>query len=194
MLEHIIGVDEAGRGPWAGPVLAYAVILDQPIMGLTDSKKLSEKKRLMLADEIQKKAIDFAYGEASHEEIDEMNIHEATLLAMKRAIEGIKKNAQEILIDGCHAPKYLSLPVKTIIGGDLLHPSISAASILAKVKRDAMMLALDDSYPQYGFKQHKGYGTKQHQDALNIYGPCPIHRQTFKPIQIARARKMICLP
>jgi ribonuclease HII len=194
MLKEIIGVDEAGRGPWAGPVVACAVILAQPIEGLTDSKKLSEKKRLFLAEEIRQQAIDFSFGEASPEEIDTLNIHEATLVAMRRAIEGITKNAQQVLIDGMHAPKNLSLPAKTIISGDLLHPSISAASILAKVKRDAMMLEFHERYPNYGFTQHKGYGTKQHQEALSFYGPCPIHRLSFRPVQIAQARKKILLP
>lgn len=181
-LSLIIGVDEAGRGPLAGPVVAGAVILSTPIPGLTDSKKLSEKKRNALALLIKEQAIAYSYGEASVAEIDELNIHQATLIAMKRAIEGINHPANKILIDGCFAPSQLTIACETLIQGDLLHPSISAASILAKVKRDSMMYEYDQCYPVYQFAKHKGYGTAQHLSAIREYGPCPIHRMSFKPL------------
>jgi ribonuclease HII len=187
-LKHVIGVDEAGRGPLAGPVIACAVILDTPIAGLTDSKKCTPKKRLQLVEQIQKHAIAYAYGEANVGEIDGLNIHHATLLAMKRAVEQIQHQGQQVVIDGCFAPE-LSLPTQTIVQGDLHHASISAASILAKVARDQLMIEYDAQYPQYAFAKHKGYGTAIHMTALREHGPCAIHRQSFAPIQQALRRK-----
>lgn len=181
-LKEIIGVDEAGRGPLAGPVIACAVILAHPILGLTDSKKCTPKKREQLAITIQQQAIGYAYGEASVEEIDTLNIHHATLLAMQRAVHQIQHLGKSVLIDGCFAPE-LSLPTETLIQGDLLHMSISAASILAKVARDHLMIKYDQQYPQYAFHKHKGYGTAAHIAALQSHGPCPIHRQSFAPVQ-----------
>jgi ribonuclease HII len=181
----IIGVDEAGRGPLAGPVVASAVILAQSIPGLNDSKKLSAKKREQLAHLIQHEAIAFHYGEASIEEIDQLNIHNATLLAMKKAVDGIQHLATEIWVDGCFAPKTL-LPCKTFIKGDSLHACISAASILAKVKRDSLMLEYHEKFPQYGFASHKGYGTAKHLAALHEHGPSPIHRLSFAPVMQAK--------
>jgi len=182
----VIGVDEAGRGPLAGPVVAAAVILPYSLPGLTDSKKISEKKRIILSQMIQEQAIDFAYGEASCQEIDTLNIHHATLVAMERAILGLQESAHQVIIDGCFAPKNLNFSVQTMVQGDLHHPSISAASILAKVRRDNMMLDLDKKYPHYGFKQHKGYGTRAHLQAIQEFGPCPEHRQSFGPIKALR--------
>lgn len=181
-LSQIIGVDEAGRGPLAGPVVAAAVILSHPIEGLTDSKKLSEKKRIQLAHIIKKEALYFHYGEASVEEIDTFNIHHATLLAMKRAITPLIPFGELALIDGIFAPE-VEIKTQTLIQGDLLHSSISAASILAKVARDAQMHAYENQFPHYGFAKHKGYGTALHLQALNTHGPCPIHRKSFAPIQ-----------
>lgn len=179
---QIIGVDEAGRGPLAGPVVAAAVILQDPIDGLTDSKKLSEKKREILFELIQTHAIAFAFGIASVDEIDNLNIHRATLLAMQRAIEKISVPAQLVLIDGLFAPM-TTLPNQTLVQGDLLHQSISAASILAKVQRDHMMLEYAKHYPQFKFEKHKGYGTAIHLEAIRTHGPCPIHRKSFAPIK-----------
>ncbi len=181
-LSQIIGVDEAGRGPLAGPVVAAAVILKHPIEGLTDSKKLSEKKRLKLYEIIQNEALFFNYGIASIEEIDELNIHHATLLAMRRAVLPIAEHGLLTLIDGSFAPQ-LPIQAQTLVQGDLLHPSISAASILAKVTRDEMMYQYEKKYPQYGFAKHKGYGTANHIEALREHGPCEIHRKSFAPIQ-----------
>ena len=177
----IIGVDEAGRGPLAGPVITSAVILARPIEGLDDSKKLTAKKRQQLVLQIEQEAIAFSYGEASIEEIDALNIHHATLLAMKKAVDSIQSYGTEVWIDGAFAP-ILELPCKTFVKGDSLHACISAASILAKVKRDALMLEYHDRYPEYGFASHKGYGTAKHLAALKEYGPCPIHRQSFAPV------------
>lgn len=179
---QIIGVDEAGRGPLAGPVVAAAVIIENSIEGLTDSKKLSEKKRQQLFELIQKNAIDYAFGIASVEEIDSLNIHRATLLAMQRAIEKISSPAQLILIDGIFAPM-TQLAHQTLVQGDLLHQSISAASILAKVQRDHMMLKYANDYPEFYFERHKGYGTALHLEAIRMHGPCPIHRKSFAPIK-----------
>lgn len=183
-LKEIIGVDEAGRGPLAGQVVAAAVILDAPINQLTDSKKCSEKKRNYLFEIIQERAICFSFGEASVAEIDDLNIHHATLLAMQRAISGINVPAKLVLIDGQFAPN-LSIPVQTLIQGDLLHQSISAASILAKVKRDQHMLEYAKQYPEYVFEKHKGYGTAKHLELLLKHGPCPIHRKSFAPVKKA---------
>jgi ribonuclease HII len=177
------GVDEAGRGPLAGNVYAAAVILDinNPIIGLADSKKLSEKKREQLFDEIITKALSYHIAIANTLEIDSLNILQATMLAMKRAIEGLHIKADVALIDGNRAPK-VNLQCQTIIGGDGTIAAISAASILAKVSRDREMLKMDQLYPKYGFAKHKGYGTKEHLQALEQYGPCVIHRKSFAPI------------
>ena len=185
----IIGVDEAGRGPWAGPVTAAAVILDpaRPVDGLTDSKKLSEKARDRLAPLIQERALAWCVEEASVEEIDTLNIRQATFLAMQRAIAGVfgktSRTGAIILIDGNALPANLPAPARAIIKGDLTEPSISAASILAKTHRDAQMASLCKAYPGYGFSGHKGYGTAAHAEALSRLGPCPVHRQTFAPVK-----------
>lgn len=177
----ICGVDEAGRGPLAGPVCAAAVILpaDCVIEGLNDSKKLSEKKRDALYDIIKEKAISYSIALASVEEIEEHNILQATFLAMTRAVDGLSVPADFALIDGNKIPPQLGIPAKFVIGGDALSASIAAASVLAKVTRDRLMLELDEQYPQYGFQKHKGYGTKDHREALLTYGPSPIHRMSF---------------
>lgn len=175
------GVDEAGRGPLAGPVITAAVILKHPIEGLKDSKLLSDKKRRSLAIKIEQEALCFSYGRAEPTEIDNLNIHHATLLAMKRAVEGLGVTADEVLFDGKFMP---DIPVfsKAIISGDQLFAQISAASILAKVKRDDEMLVLDKLFPQFGFAKHKGYPTKDHLLALKTHGPCLHHRKSFRPV------------
>lgn len=175
------GVDEAGRGPLAGPVYAAAVILpEEPMIeGLNDSKKLTEKKREALFPIICDTAVAYAVAAASVEEIDELNILQATFLAMQRAVEALKVQPQFALIDGNRTPSGLHIPSQTIVKGDALSASIAAASILAKVSRDRYLLELDEQYPQYGFKQHKGYGTKAHYEALETHGPSPVHRLTF---------------
>lgn len=180
------GVDEAGRGPWAGPVTAAAVILDPacPIAGLTDSKKLSEAARDRLAPEIRERALAWAIAEASPEEIDRLNIREATFLAMSRAIAGLARAPAHILIDGNALPKNLPAPATAIIRGDLTEPAISAASILAKTHRDAQMKAYCAQHPGYGFSQHKGYGTAAHTEALVRFGPCALHRRSFAPVRV----------
>jgi len=180
----IAGVDEVGRGPLAGAVVAAAVILDpnKPIVGLTDSKKLTEKKREQLALEIQAKALAWSLGRAEVEEIDELNILWASMLAMKRAVEGLSISPSFVKIDGNRCPD-LSYPMEAIVKGDLTVPEISAASILAKVSRDNEMVLMDTKYPGYGFAKHKGYPTKQHQQALIEQGASPIHRLSFKPVQ-----------
>ena len=178
---HLIcGVDEAGRGPLAGPVCAAAVILpdDINIPGLNDSKKLSDKRRREMYPLIKEQAIASSIAFATEEEIDNINILQATFLAMQRAIDGLKVKADFALIDGNRA-KDFGLPVKTIVGGDGLSASIAAASILAKVTRDDFMLELAAKYPQYGFEIHKGYGTKAHYEALSWFGPCEVHRMSF---------------
>lgn len=176
----ICGVDEAGRGPLAGPVCAAAVILpmDIEIPGLNDSKKLSDKKRRELFPIICEKAIAYGIAFADHSEIDEINILQATYLAMERAISKLNSNADFALIDGNRA-KDFGLPLETVVGGDGRSASIAAASVLAKVTRDDYMLEMAATYPQYGFEVHKGYGTKAHYAALTEYGPCPIHRMSF---------------
>ena len=178
--ELICGVDEAGRGPLAGPVCAAAVILprEAEIPGLNDSKKLSDKKRRELFPIIKEKAICYGIGLASHEEIDEINILQATYLAMERALAQLVVTPQQVLIDG-NRTKDFGLPVKTVVHGDSLSMSIAAASVLAKVTRDDLMLEMAKEYPQYGFEIHKGYGTKAHYEALRTYGACPIHRNSF---------------
>lgn len=176
----ITGIDEAGRGPLAGPVVAAAVILDpkRPIHGLADSKKLSQKKREALAAQIKTNALAYGIGMADHRTIDQINILQATLLAMQRAAEQLSLTPTLALIDGIHCPT-LSFPTEAIIRGDATVPAISAASILAKVTRDALMLTMDDLYPVYGFAQHKGYPTKAHRLAIQQHGPCEIHRLSF---------------
>mgnify|MGYP004660629941 FL=1 len=176
----ICGVDEAGRGPLAGPVYAAAVVLKkgQIIEGVNDSKKLSEKKREALFDKIINEAEDFSIASASAREIDEYNILNATFLAMKRAVDGLKTKPEYAMIDGNRLPP-LDIPAETIVKGDAKSLSIAAASILAKVSRDRYMLEMAEKYPQYQFEKHKGYGTKLHYEMLDEYGPCEIHRQTF---------------
>ena len=179
----IAGVDEAGRGPLAGPVVAAAVILDdlQPIKGLADSKKLSALRREALFDEIRAKALCCSIAMATVEEIDHLNILQATMLAMKRAVEGLRLKPQKTLVDGNRLPA-LSMLAEAIVKGDALVPAISAASILAKVYRDRWCAELDQAYPQYGFARHKGYGTAVHLAALREHGACPQHRRSFAPV------------
>lgn len=186
-IDLICGVDEAGRGPWAGPVTAAAVILNphQPIEGLTDSKKISEKKRFALEPEIKAKAAYWCVAHAQPDEIDQLNIREATFLAMQRALDGLGTVPEQILVDGNALPGALPAPAQAIIKGDLKEPAISAASILAKTERDRLMLAFDRDFPAYGFSGHKGYGTAAHADALQRLGPCPIHRTSFAPVRRA---------
>ena len=176
----ICGVDEAGRGPLAGPVCAAAVILppNLEIPGLTDSKKLSDKRRRELYPMIMEQAVAFGIGLASHEEIDRINILQATFLAMERALDQLKVRPDLVLIDG-NRQKDFGLPVETVVKGDSLSASIAAASILAKVTRDDVMIDLARTYPGYGFEIHKGYGTKAHYEALRTLGPSPVHRMTF---------------
>ena len=181
------GVDEAGRGPRAGPVTAAAVILDpaNPIEGLTDSKKLSEAKREALAPLIRERAMAWCVAHASVEEIDRLNIREATFLAMRRAVEGLQHAPDLALIDGNALPGGLACEARAIVKGDLKEPAISAASILAKTVRDALMLELDAAYPGYGLARHKGYGTAIHAEALTRLGPAPCHRMSFAPVKAA---------
>lgn len=189
MLELIVpvglvcGVDEAGRGPLAGPVVAAAVILDpqRPILGLNDSKKLSEKKRVLLAELIRERAIAWAVAEASVEEIDEINILHASMLAMQRAVAALTIKAESALIDGNRCPK-LDIPAEAVIKGDGKIASIAAASILAKTVRDAGMLELHAIYPEYGFDRHMGYPTALHLKALETHGASPVHRRSFGPV------------
>ena len=179
--KYVCGVDEAGRGPLAGPVCAAAVILpeDTYIEGLNDSKKLTEKKREALIDVIKEKAIAWSVAFASVEEIEEVNILNATYLAMNRAIEGLSVNPDFALIDGNRVPTDIKVPCETVIKGDALSCSIAAASIIAKVTRDRLMDEYDEKYPQYGFLKHKGYGTAAHYKAVDEFGLCPIHRKSF---------------
>jgi ribonuclease HII len=177
-------VDEAGRGPLAGPVYAAAVILNpaRAIRGLADSKLLSSERRELLAARIRERAIAWAVAAASVEEIDRLNIFQASMLAMRRAIEALQVAPQEAWIDGTHCPPGLACRARAIVDGDALHRVISAASILAKTARDAEMLALSERYPGYGFAQHKGYATPEHLEALGRLGPCEIHRRSFHPV------------
>ncbi len=179
--ELICGVDEAGRGPLAGPVCAAAVILppDLEIEGLNDSKKLTEKKRDALYDIITEHALAYGIAMATEQEIDEINILQATFLAMKRAVEQLSLRPSFVLVDGNREPDLGELPLKTIIKGDSLSANIAAASILAKVTRDRYMVEMDARYPAYGFAVHKGYGTQKHYEALRQYDACPIHRRSF---------------
>ncbi len=177
----VCGVDEAGRGPLAGPVCAAAVILPKNtvIEGLNDSKKLSEKKRESLFDVIKEKAVAWSVAFASVEEIEEFNILNATFIAMNRAIDGLSTKADFALIDGNRVPKDIKIPCETVIKGDSKSMSIAAASVLAKVTRDRLMLELDEKYPLYEFKKHKGYGTALHMDLIRKYGPSECHRPSF---------------
>ncbi len=179
----VAGVDEAGRGPLAGPVVAAAVILDdlKPIRGLDDSKKLTARRREQLYDEIRAKALCCSVAQASVLEIDTLNILQATLLAMRRAVAGLRLKPSKVLVDGNQLP-VLDVLAEAIVKGDATVPAISAASILAKVTRDRWCAQLDQQYPQYGFAAHKGYGTSEHLAALRAHGVCPEHRKTFAPV------------
>ncbi|SEV80819.1 ribonuclease HII [[Haemophilus] ducreyi] len=180
----IAGVDEVGRGPLVGAVVTAAVILDpqQPILGLADSKKLSEKKRILLATEIKQKALCWSLGRAEAEEIDQLNILHATMLAMQRAINALTIQPDFVLVDGNRIPS-LNMPAQAIVKGDSLVAEISAASILAKVARDHEMQVLDQQFPEYGFAQHKGYPTKLHIEKLAQFGATPFHRKSFAPVR-----------
>lgn len=180
----LAGIDEVGRGPLIGSVVAAAVILDpmQPIAGLNDSKKLTPQRRLALDVEIRAKALAFAVGEASHAEVDELNIYHATHLAMRRAIDGLPLAPEYLLVDGNRLPGH-HVRGQAVVKGDARHPAIGAASILAKVARDAQMIALDSRYPEYGFARHKGYATREHLEALERLGALPEHRRSFAPLK-----------
>ena len=180
----LCGVDEAGRGPLCGPVVAAAVILDpaRPIEGLADSKKLSDKRRDKLAVEIREKALAWAIAEASVEEIDRLNILHASMLAMQRAVAGLARQPDKVMVDGNRCPQ-LDLPCEAIVKGDALVAEISAASILAKTVRDELLVELDKRYPQYGLAGHKGYPTASHLAALRAHGACEIYRQSFAPVR-----------
>lgn len=182
----LAGVDEAGRGPLAGPVVAAAVILDdlKPIRGLKDSKTLSEKRREALFDEIRAKALCCCIAEASVEEIDTLNILHATMLAMRRAVEGLRLIPAKVLVDGNRLP-VLRVPGEAIVKGDARVKAISAASILAKVHRDRLCQGLHEAHPQYGFAAHKGYPTPEHLAALQAHGASPVHRRSFAPVRVA---------
>ncbi|PRY63057.1 RNase HII [Vreelandella songnenensis] len=182
--ERLAGVDEVGRGPLIGSVVAAAVILDpaRPIEGLTDSKKLTARKREALDALIREQALAFVVAEASAAEVDQFNIYHATHLAMRRAIDGLAPGAEYLLVDGNRMPGH-ALPGQAVVKGDARHPAIAAASIIAKVARDAQMMALDMRYPEYGFARHKGYPTKQHLQALAAHGPLAEHRRSFAPVQ-----------
>ena len=180
----VAGVDEAGRGPLAGPVVVAAVILDelQPIRGLGDSKVISERKRERLFDEIRAKALACCIAEATVEEIDRLNILQATLLAMQRAVAGLRLLPRKVLVDGNRLPA-LPMPAEAIVKGDATVPAISAASILAKVHRDRLCLALHEAHPAYNFAGHKGYPTAEHLAALRVHGACAVHRRSFAPVR-----------
>lgn len=184
MTNYIAGVDEVGRGPLVGDVVTAAVILDpaNPIEGLTDSKKLSEKKRNLLDAEIKQKALAWSIGRATPEEIDRLNILHATMLAMTRAVDGLMITPQFVRVDGNRVPQW-QYEAEAVVKGDSKHAEISAASIIAKVARDADMVALDKLHPEYGFAAHKGYPTKAHFEVINRLGVLPCYRQSFKPVQ-----------
>jgi ribonuclease HII len=185
----VAGVDEAGRGPLAGPVVAAAVILDDrfPIKGLADSKQLTALRRERLYDEIRAKALCCSVAQASVEEIDQLNILQATMLAMRRAVLGLRLKPTKVLVDGNRLPA-LDVLAEAIVSGDALVPSISAASILAKVTRDRMLCELHQQHPEYGFDRHKGYGTADHLRALHAHGALPAHRRSFAPVARALAQ------
>lgn len=182
----VAGVDEAGRGPLAGPVVAAAVILDDrhPIVGLADSKKLSAKRREFLYDTIRAQALCCSVAMASVDEIDRLNILQATMLAMQRAVQGLRLRPARVRVDGNRLPA-LDMLAEAIVGGDATEPAISAASILAKVTRDRLLLELDAQHPAYGFGTHKGYGTAEHLRALAVHGPTAHHRRSFAPVRLA---------
>ncbi|QFU00427.1 Ribonuclease HII [Halomonas sp. THAF5a] len=182
--DRLAGVDEVGRGPLVGPVVAAAVILDpaRPIEGLADSKKLTAKRREALAAEIRERALAFALAEASAAEVDALNVFHATHLAMRRAIDALAPAAEYLLVDGNRLPGH-HVPGQAVVKGDARHPAIAAASILAKVERDAGMLALDARHPDYGFARHKGYPTREHLAALERLGALPEHRRSFGPVK-----------
>ena len=179
--QHICGIDEAGRGPLAGPVFAAAVILPQGLMidGLNDSKKMTEKKREALFEVIQKEAIGYSIAFATEQEIDDINILQATFLAMRRALEGLNVPVDYALVDGNRMPDLGDVSGEPVVKGDAQSANIAAASILAKVSRDRVMLEIDKLYPEYQFAKHKGYGTKLHRELLQKYGMCPVHRRSF---------------
>ena len=189
-LEIVAGVDEAGRGPLAGPVVAAAVILDadRPISGLRDSKQLSARQRESLAEEIRAHSLAWAVAWADHEEIDRLNILQASLLAMARAVAALGVQPRRVLVDGNRCPA-VPQPVTAIVKGDAIVAAISAASILAKVERDAAMCGLDVLYPDYGFAVHKGYPTAAHLEALERHGACAVHRKSFGPVQRSVLRR-----
>jgi ribonuclease HII len=189
----IAGVDEAGRGPLAGPLAVAAVILDpaRPIAGLDDSKKLSATKREALFPLITQRALAWCVVLIEVEEIDRLNIFQATMAGMSRAVSGLTLTAHAALIDGNQLPRNLPCPGRAIVGGDALEPAISAASILAKVSRDRLMVAMDATYPGYGFAAHKGYPTRAHVLALQRLGPCPQHRRSFAPVRLALAQAVL---
>jgi ribonuclease HII len=187
----VAGIDEVGRGPLAGPVVVGAVILDadRPIDGLADSKVLSQKRREYLAEEITSNALAWSVAWADATEVDSLNILQATLLAMRRAILGLRLQPAIVEIDGNRLPDLefngQKIAGNAVVGGDRLIPAISAASIIAKVRRDRMMLEFDQIYPRYGFRRHKGYGTAEHRDCLDRFGPCPQHRRSFRPLALS---------
>lgn len=179
----VAGVDEVGRGPLAGDVVAAAVILGEHVpAGITDSKKLSPARREALSADIKEQAVAWSLGRASVQEIDELNILEAALLAMKRAVEGLSIEPELVLVDGNRLPRW-RYQARPIVGGDALEPAIGAASILAKVQRDSELMELDSQYPEYGFGRHKGYPTREHLDALKTHGVLDIHRRSFGPVK-----------
>jgi ribonuclease HII len=186
----VAGVDEAGRGPLAGPVVAAAVILDElePVRGLADSKVLTPDRRAQLFDELRAKALAFCIAQASVEEIDEFNILGATMLAMRRAVEGLRLRPTKVLVDGNRLP-VLKVPAEAVVQGDARIRCIAAASILAKVHRDRLCIELDAAHPQYGFARHKGYPTADHLDALQRHGACAVHRRSFAPVRAALVRR-----
>ncbi len=192
---HVAGVDEAGRGPLAGPVVAAAVILDprRPVEGARDSKKLSAAQRERIALQIRERAIAWAVASASVEEIDALNILQASLLAMRRAIEALSPQARYALVDGNRLPE-LSIGARAIVGGDACEPAISCASILAKTHRDGLMRVLDLQYPRYGFAQHFGYPTPAHLARLREIGPSPVHRLSFAPVRAAALGRIAAGP
>ena len=184
LAECLAGVDEVGRGPLAGPVVAAAVILDpdRPIEGLRDSKKLTERRREVLAEQIRERALAWSLGRAEVHEIDEINILQASLLAMQRAVAGLALAPELVLVDGNRCPQ-LDYPSQAVVRGDSLVPAISAASIIAKVSRDREMVELDSSYPGYGLAKHKGYPSKAHLEALQTLGVTPVHRRSYAPVR-----------
>lgn len=190
MIEWIAGIDEAGRGPLAGPVVVAAVILDpsRPIKGLADSKALTASRRSELASQIREHSMAWSIIAVDIDEIDRINILQASLLGMSRALRALALAPSLALIDGNRLPRDLPCPGRAIIGGDASEPSISAASILAKTERDRLLVDLDRHYPVYGFAKHKGYPTAAHVAALNQYGPCPQHRRSYAPVRAAMAR------